>query len=174
VAGQNVNAVTKSGTVKIKLPGEDEFVILDEGEQIPLGTIVDTRKGRVTIIAAAGGGQRADFYDGVFKLSQTKGSKPITVLTLVEKLTGCKTKKKAGAAAKKTKKRRLWGNGSGRFRTRGKHSAATVVGTKWLVEDRCDSTLTRVVRGRVKVRDFVKNKTVTVRKGKRYIARART
>ena len=26
---------------------------------------------------------------------------------------------------------------SGKFRTKGKHSAATVVGTKWLVEDRC-------------------------------------
>ena len=61
----------------------------------------------------------------------------------------------------------------GRFRTKGKHSAATVVGTKWLVEDRCDSTLTRVKRGKVKVRDFAKKKTVTVRKGKRYIARAK-
>ena len=55
----------------------------------------------------------------------------------------------ASAAAKKVKKRRLWGDGKGKFRTKGKHSAATVVGTKWLVEDRCDSTLTRVVRGKV-------------------------
>ena len=53
------------------------------------------------------------------------------------------------AAAKKKKKRRLWGDGKGRFRTKGKHSAATVVGTKYLVEDRCGSTLTRVKRGRV-------------------------
>ncbi|HEY6696561.1 MAG TPA: hypothetical protein VI006_27155, partial [Solirubrobacteraceae bacterium] len=60
----------------------------------------------------------------------------------------------------------------GRFQTKGKHSAATVVGTKWLVEDRCTSTLTRVARGKVKVRDFEKNKTVFVRKGHRYIARA--
>jgi hypothetical protein len=173
VLHKNVNALPKSGTVKIKLPGEDTFVALTEGEQIPLGTIVDTRKGRVTIVAAPGGGQTADFYQGLFKLSQTKGKKPITVVTLVEKLTGCKTKKKASAAAKKKRKRRLWGNGSGRFRTKGKNSAATVLGTKWLVEDRCGSTLTRVARGKVKVRDFVKHKTVTVRKGKRYIARAR-
>ena len=48
-----------------------------------------------------------------------------------------------------------------------------MVGTKWLVEDRCRSTLTRVVRGRVKVRDFAKKKTVTVRAGKRYTARAK-
>ena len=169
----NVNALPESGTVKIKLPGEDTFVTLTEGEQIPLGTTVDTRKGRVTIVAAAGGGQTADFYEGLFKLSQTKATKPITVATLVEKLTGCKSNKKASAAAKKKTKRRLWGNGKGRFRTKGKHSAATVVGTKWLVEDRCTSTLTRVKRGRVKVRDFAKRKTVTVRAGKRYIARAK-
>ena len=41
----------------------------------------------MTIVAAAGGADGdADFYDGIFKLSQTKGAKPITVLTLVEKL----------------------------------------------------------------------------------------
>jgi CSLREA domain-containing protein len=169
---ENVNALPKSGTVKVKLPGSDTFVELIEGQQIPLGTIVDTRKGRVTIVAAAGSGQTADFDDGLFKLSQTKGSKPITVLTLVEKLS-CAKKGKATTAAKKKKKRRLWGNGSGRFRTRGKHSAATVVGTKWLVEDKCRSTLTRVVRGKVRVRDFVKKKNVTVKAGKKYVARAR-
>jgi hypothetical protein len=126
----------------------------------------------VTIIAETGD-QQADFYGGLFKLGQTKGANPITVLRLVEKLTGCKSKKQANAAAKKKKKRRLWGNGSGRFRTRGKHSAATVVGTKWLVQDRCKSTLTRVVRGRVRVRDFVKDKNVIVRAGKKYVAKKR-
>jgi predicted outer membrane repeat protein len=172
VPHKNVNALPKSGTVKIKLPGSDEFVELAEGQQIPLGTIVDTRKGRVTIVAASGSGQTADFYDGLFKLSQTQGKKPITVLTLVEKLS-CPKKGKATAAAKKKKKRRLWGDGKGRFRTRGKHSAATVVGTKWLVEDKCTSTLTRVVRGKVRVRDFVKKKNVLVKAGKKYVARAR-
>jgi hypothetical protein len=117
-------------------------------------------------------GESADFFGGIFKLSQTKGAKPITVLTLVEKLS-CAKKKKANAAAKKKRKRRLWGNGSGRFRTRGRQSAATVVGTKWLVEDRCTSTLTRVVRGKVRVRDFVKKKTVIVKAGHKYVARAR-
>ncbi len=123
-----------------------------------------------------GPAKNADFYDGIFKLGQTKGKKPITVLTLVEKLTGCKaTGKKASTAKKKkkVKRRRLWGNGKGRFRTKGKHSAATVVGTKWYVEDRCTSTLTKVARGKVKVRDFVKHKTVLVKKGHRYIARAK-
>ena len=74
--------------------------------------------------------------------------------------------------AKKTpKKRRLWGDGKGKFRTEGKHSAATVVGTKWLVQDSCAGTLTKVARGVVSVRDNVKHKTIRVKAGKRYLAK---
>ena len=65
-----------------------------------------------------GGTATADFYDGIFKLGQTKGSKPITTLKLVEKLS-CPKSGKASAAAKKKKKRRLWGDGKGKFRTEG-------------------------------------------------------
>ena len=62
----------------------------------------------------------------------------------------------ATAAARRRKKRvrRLWGDGHGSFRTAGHYSAATVRGTRWLTEDRCDGTLTRVVRGTVEVEDF--------------------
>jgi hypothetical protein len=176
-AHKTANLLRASGTVKIKRPNRKQFTTLKAGEQVPLGTIVDTRRGRVRLVAASdtkGHTASAVFYDGIFKVGQTKGKKPITVLTLVEKLTGCKARGKASAPAKKkkVKKRRLWGDGKGRFRTKGKHSAATVVGTKWLVEDRCTSTLTKVARGRVEVRDFVKQKTALVKKGKRYIARA--
>jgi hypothetical protein len=174
VAGKTVNVVPVSGKVRIKRPGSNRFVTLTAEAQIPVGSSIDTRNGRISITAAQGSGKTAaaDFYDGLFKLTQTKGSKPVATLTLTEKLS-CPRKGSASAAAKKKKKRRLWGDGKGRFRTKGKHSAATVVGTKWLVEDRCRSTLTRVVRGRVKVRDFAKKKTVTVRAGKRYMARAK-
>jgi hypothetical protein len=169
VAGKNVNALPAGGTVKIKLPGSGGFTDLGAGAQIPVGTTVDVTKGRVTLVAA--GGAHALFYSGVFKVGQTKGSKPLTTLKLVEKLS-C-AKKAASAAAKKKRKRRLWGDGKGRFRTRGRQSAATVVGTKWLVEDRCDSTLTRVKRGKVTVRDFAKKKTVVVKAGHKYVARGR-
>jgi hypothetical protein len=167
VAGKNVNALPTAGTVRVKLPGEDGFQVLDASEQIPIGTTVDVTKGRLTLVAA--GGAQASFYAGVFKLAQTKGAKPLTTLKLVGKLSCAK----ASAAAKRKKKRRLWGDGKGRFRTKGKHSAATVVGTKWLVEDGCNSTLTRVARGRVSVRDFAKKKTVIVKAGKKYLARRR-
>ena len=68
--------------------------------------------------------------------------------------------------------RKLWGSGKGKFRTSGKYSSATVRGTIWLVEDRCDGTLTKVTRGTVQVRDLRRKKTVTVRAGHSYLARA--
>jgi hypothetical protein len=172
VAGKKVNAIPVGGTVKIKRPGKKGFTTLKAGEQIPVGTTVDTTKGRVTLVTAAKGGgtAQADFYDGVFKIAQAKGS-TLTTLTLVDRL-ACGAGK-ANAAAKKKRKRHLWGDGAGRFRTKGKHSAATVVGTRWLVEDTCTTTLTRVARGRVSVRDFAKKKTVIVKAGKKYVARAR-
>jgi hypothetical protein len=174
VAGKSVNVKPVSGTVRIKRRGSKRFVTLTAAAQIPVGSSIDTRHGRIAITAAQGKGKTAtaNFYDGLFKLSQTKGKKPLATLKLTEKLTGC-TSGKASVAKKKVKKRRLWGDGKGHFQTKGKHSAATVVGTKWLVEDRCTSTLTRVARGRVSVRDFVKRKTVIVRAGKRYTARAK-
>jgi CSLREA domain-containing protein len=185
VVGKKINVKPTKGKVRVRLPG-GKWRRMTGGEQLPRGTRVDTRKGRITMVSAykTGGTATADFYDGIFKIWQKKkGKRPITTLRLIQKLRCSKSAKAAKSdanAAKKKKgkkkrkrKRRLWGNGKGRFRTKGKHSAATVVGTKWLVEDRCTSTLTKVKRGKVKVRDFVKHKTVTVRKGKRYVARAR-
>ena len=170
-----VNMIPARGTISVKRPGRKRFTKLaDGGAQLPVGTTVDALKGRVTIVAASddgGGTDTAVFYGGIFTIGQTKGAKPTTILRLTEKLS-CPKAGGASIAAKRKRKRRLWGDGEGRFRTKGKHSAATVVGTKWLVEDRCTSTLTRVVRGRVSVRDFVKKKTVIVRAGKSYTARA--
>jgi hypothetical protein len=73
--------------------------------------------------------------------------------------------------------RRLWGNGRGRFRTRGRYSSATVRGTKWLTEDYCNGTLTRVAKrprtNRVVVRDQVRRRNVTLRAGRAYFAAKR-
>ena len=81
----------------------------------------------------------------------------------------------AGANKKKGPKAvlgQLWGNGKGKFRTSGKFSSATVRGTIWLVQDRCEGTLTKVSRGTVQVADFQRNKTVSVKAGHSYLARA--
>ncbi len=168
VAGQSVAAETVKGKVLVKLPGSNKFVPLDESV-IKNGAEIDARKGTVEITRSDGG--VANFFDGIFKLSQPGG---ITTLTLSEKLTGCKKSGgKASAAAKKPKTRKLWGDGKGKFRTRGQYSAATIRGTKWLVTDTCTTTTTKVTQGAVTVQDLVKNKTIVVRKGKSYTARSK-
>jgi ferric-dicitrate binding protein FerR (iron transport regulator) len=75
--------------------------------------------------------------------------------------------------AKKPKSRKLRGEGSGAFRTRGQYSVATVRGTKWLVQDSCAGTRTRVAKGVVSVRDEVKRETLVLRAGKSYLATPR-
>ena len=161
-----------SGTIRIKLKN-GKFRTLGANESIPLGSTVDATKGKVKLTSAAGSGgkvQAGVFYKGAFVITQTRGAKPVTQLALSGKLS-CSTRKASASARKKV--RRLWGDGKGRFRTRGRHGAATVRGTKWLTEDRCNGTLVRVKRGVVAVRDFARKKTVIVKKGKSYLARSK-
>ena len=119
-------------------------------------------------ITRADGGV-AKFYDGIFKLSQSGG---ITTLTLSEAL-DCSRARRPRAAQKKPKTRKLWGDGKGKFRTKGRYAAATVRGTKWLVTDTCTSTTTRVTQGSVtRARQVRRSAPWCVRAGKRYVARA--
>ncbi|WP_196807174.1 FG-GAP repeat domain-containing protein [Candidatus Solirubrobacter pratensis] len=174
VAGKTVNVTPVSGKVLIKLPRGTRYTPLTAAAQIPVGASIDTRAGRITITAAQGKGRTAsaDFYDGLFTLTQTKGSKPLATLTLTEKLS-CPRRGRGSAAAAKKRSRKLWGDGSGAFRTRGQYSSATVRGTRWLTQDSCGATLTLVAKGAVSVRDLVRRRTAIVRAGKRYTARRR-
>jgi hypothetical protein len=165
VARKSVAARALSGTVLVKVAGSSKFVSLDPSV-IKNGAEVDARKGVVEITRSDGG--VAKFYDGIFKLSDSGG---VTTLTLSEKLTGCS--KKALAAAKKPKTRKLWGDGKGKFRTKGQFSAATIRGTKWLVTDTCTSTTTKVTEGVVNVVAPPRKRTIVLRKGKSYTARGR-
>jgi hypothetical protein len=179
VLGESVVAgKVGSGTVRIRLKN-GKFRNLGANEKIPLGSEIDATNGRVRLTSAAGTGgktQTADFFDGAFVVTQTGGKKPITQLKLSGKLSCSKRNaKKAGASQKKKGKkvRKLWGDGKGRFRTRGRNAAATVRGTRWLTEDRCDRTKITVRRGSVTVRDFVKKRTKIVKRGRSYVARSK-
>jgi hypothetical protein len=176
VAGKTVNIALASGRVCFTPPKVRRCIPLTDAVQIPVGSKIDTRKGRVRLTSAAdrqGTPQSAWFYQGIFKISQTRGASPITELALAEALARCPRANRSASAAqkRKPKTRKLWGDGKGKFRTRGSFSSATVRGTKWVVIDRCDGTLTRVVRGSVTVRDRVRGRTVIVRAGKQYLAR---
>jgi hypothetical protein len=87
---------------------------------------------------------------------------------------GCKRARSSHrslSAARRRPHRQLFATVRGRFRTRGRHSTATVRGTEYLVKDSCSGTLTIVKHGTVVVRDFRKHRTVIVRTGHRYLAR---
>jgi hypothetical protein len=171
VQGKSVVAGKVSGTIRIRLKN-GKFKTLGANESIPLGSTIDATKGRVRLTSAAGGGktQTGDFYKGQFKITQTKGKKPITQLALNAALS-CGKAGKASTARKKKKVRSLWGDGHGSFRTKGRRAAATVRGTKWFTQDTCDYTKVSVKRGIVDVRDFARHKTVKVKKGHSYVAR---
>jgi hypothetical protein len=181
VAGKSVNVKVRNGRVFYKPPGAKKFVELKDPVQVPLGTEFDTLKGNVSLTSAADGKgavQNAWFYSGIFKVTQTKGAKPVVVLTLAGTLKCPKTAKAtARAAAKATKKkkpaRHLWGDGKGAFETKGDNAAAAVRGTKWFVEDTCTTTLVKVARGVVAVHDLVTGKTISVKAGHSYTARRR-
>ena len=159
---------------------ERGFVPLKGASTVPIGSTVDAEEGTVTLTSAAdlkGRTQRAQFYSGIFSVRQERSSKPVTdvVLRTASYSSNCgPVPRSAGASAARSKKRlaRLWGSGKGRFRTRGRFSAATVRGTTWLTEDRCDGTLTRVTKGRVAVFDRGLRKRVIATPGRSYLARA--
>jgi hypothetical protein len=181
---KTVNIEPVKGKVFVKLPKKKNrvgaaqssgFIPLDEAKNVPVGTIVDTHQGTVELTSAAtlnvgGATQASQFFNGDFQIKQARSKQPITELVLNDKLT-CSSKKKVGAAAARS--RQLWGHGKGRFRTRGRHSTATVRGTFWLTKDTCDTTLTVVREGVVTVHDVAKNRDVKVKAGKRYIARGK-
>ena len=183
VTGRAVNIEPVSGRVLVRLPGSNMFIDLLDAEQVPIGTVVDVRGGRVELTSTKdlrGGIQAAEFYKGMFKIGQNRAAKPVTDLALFGgNFNGCGKPARGGAphgsaaANKKRVIRRLWGSGKGQFRTRGRYAAAALRGTDWETVDRCDGTLVRVRKGVVAVTDLVRKRTVVVRAGKQYFAAAR-
>lgn len=174
VFGRIANLQPVSGVILIELPGTRTFVRLGSVSSVPLGTLIDARKGTVQLTSAAdahGRTQAGQFQGGVFRISQTSSRSPlrgggavaITVLSLAGDLpTGCSAGRRSRIAAAR-KPRRLWGDAHGNFRTQGRYASATVRGTQWLTEDTCAGTLVKVARGAVSVRDIPHHRAVLVR-----------
>ena len=168
---------TGKGTVLVKLPGTNGYVPLSDAANLPFGTTIDARKGEVTLSTALPGGkeQTGSFTGGQFEVRQSKRDRGVTDIRLRGAFTTeCPGRKSARAAAKKRKKtvRRLWGRDKGgRFRTHGRDSVATVRGTRWLTEDRCDGTFTKVTEGAVDVRAKRTGKVKRVKAGRSVLIR---
>jgi dipeptidyl aminopeptidase/acylaminoacyl peptidase len=175
VVGKTVNVGPVSGVVRVRVRGTQRFVVLAASTQVPVGSELDTTRGRVGVTAAIGGGQteRGEFYEGRFVVVQAVAARPVAAVRLTAPFTCPKTTRTSAGQAAPPRTRRLWGDAKGRFRTQGKYATAAVRGTVWLTEDRCDGTLIRVRTGSVTVRDLVRKRTVVVRAGKSYVARKR-
>lgn len=179
VQGKSVNVAPVSGTVLVKLPGSSKFVKLPDEERVPTGTIVDATHGVVRLFSVGSNGrlQSALFYEGVFRVTQAPGQ-ALTTLTLVGgSFAGCPNPRAARASAKRkrpgTSVRHLWGNGKGQFRTAGRFATATIRGTRWLTDDRCNGTLIRVAAGAVTVRDLTVKRSLVLKAPRSYLAPAK-
>ena len=119
----------------------------------------------------------------MFKLTQATGgaSRGLATLAIVEAAFGgapsyasCNTHKALEATAASSRTLQLLhASAHGKFRTKGKYSAATVLGTIWTVADRCDGTITHDVTDSVVINDFVHHKTIILHAGQSYLASGR-
>jgi hypothetical protein len=155
---------------------------------VPAGSVVDARKGSVSITTAGdfrtGTRNRrlqvGTFAAGLFRIRQARtretahASRPPTDLVM-QTPPGF-----ARACAPKSPRqpikgvvRTMAGNATdGVFRTVGGASTTTVSRhATWIVQDRCSGTLTQVGRGRARVTDRARHKTVIVRSGQAYLVR---
>jgi len=128
---------------------------------------------RLTAIRGKRRKASGDVSGGEVMVFQSSGRKVATRLKVARPECAASTRSTAAAASErrvrfKTRRRR------GRWRVQGKFSLGASFGTDWTTVEACSSTTTIVRRGRVRVFDRVKRRTVTVRAGDRYVARRTT
>jgi DNA-binding beta-propeller fold protein YncE len=190
--GKTFNIQPVSGLVLIDINGH--LVPLTELTQIPAGVAIDTLHGTLKLTTASGGGggahdaaaktQTGEFRGAVFRLSQqTRGAGKglVTVMLALSAFKGAPSqsicKSHAGAADATAASSRtiqlLHASAHGKFRTSGRYSAATVLGTIWTVAARCDGTLTHSIKDPVEVTDFIRHKTIILHAGQSYLAPGR-
>jgi hypothetical protein len=182
--GVSVVVAAASGTVRIRTPGAARFERLRAAGRVPLGSVLDARRGRVRLVSAIGAQgavQSGVFWGSRFRATQSRHGGGMTTLTLRgPELRACGAEQAHGSAvalasAKKRRRHRsLWvRDHHGRFRTHGHDSVATARGTAWVTRETCAGTLTRVRDGSVSVRDLVRHRRVLVRAGHSYLAHRR-
>ena len=178
-----------------------KFVPLTQLSKIPNGAVVNALHGTLTLNTAAIGRdparharreegrakkpkkpktQTGKFGGAVFRVarpirpgdpragggSEVKGAPSFA---------SCTTKKGKAVTAGGLQRRRCsccTRAATGKFRTRGRYSAATIRGTIWTIADRCDGTLVHAIKDIVTVNDFVLHKTIALHPGHSYLALA--
>jgi len=142
-------------------------------EQGWVGTFSNQQQQRPRRLSSWASRAADDAVPAQFTVTQSSSvDEPVTLTLTGGDFSQCSTPRKL--AANKKPVHQLWGSAKGSFRTKGRYSAATVRGTIWLTQDRCDGTLTSVIDGVVDVADSTLKKTVTLTNGQSYLAKAKT
>jgi hypothetical protein len=210
IAGSVARVQQVAGSVFVKLPRRatraggfaaqapiSGFVPLKGVATIPVGSVVDARKGTVALTTAADlrrtrarRTQRGRFSAALFRIRQARrlaklrrvskrarrARSPATdlVLTTPPGLgQACAATRSPTVGPAKGVVRALTGSGKGIFRAVGGASTTTVTSGTWIVQDRCNGTLTEVGRGRATVFVPRLERSVNVTPGRAYLARAR-
>jgi len=170
-----------SGGAELGLPAMDRLVplrysiLLRSGYRGRPAPWFDASACSVRLTATPGQGRRASatVSDGAALVAQGSGRRVATQLSVVPPACVAAGSGRATAGRRTARLRVSTGRARGRWRVRGRFSIAASFGTDWTTLEGCSTTTTIVRRGRVRVRDDVKRRTVTVRAGHRYVARAR-
>ena len=199
VVGEAAQVKLVSGEVFIKLPSTARatkqapgFVPLKGAATIPIGSEIDARAGSLELTTAATFErsaaqrlQRARVAAALFKIRQARAARRARAHKRAKKASVPTVEfvlrtppGRANACADRVGPlkgivRTFSGSGKGVYRTIAAASSTTVTNATWIVQDRCNGTLTQIGRGTAYVYDTTRRKTVLVRSGQAYLAKAR-
>lgn len=181
VLGKTVDITPMSGRVLVRPAGFAKgrpFTLLTKPRQLPIGSEVDARRGFVSLYTAGASRnlKSGSFGFASFQIVQSRQAHAVTGLRLTNSPIRICGRPRNARVARRRQSHRVLGllhaQAHGRFRTYGRYSAASVRGTDWDVIERCDGTLTVVLRGAVTVFDFRLRRQVIVHAGQLYFAKA--
>ena len=163
-------AQATAGDVRVQTGPGEAFVSLQDAAALPVGAVVDARKGRLELSSSVGGSvQTASVAAGIFTIRQRRANAPVLALVT--------PKGRARACAPRRTRPRgavrklVVSVPKGVLRTAGMKGVARGRNAAWTIADRCDGTLTSVRKGRVAV--TAGRRTVRVRPGRSYLIQAR-
>jgi hypothetical protein len=202
VSGQSVNLTVVSGDVYVKLPTTSSkyrsfkqtapitgFVPLKGVASVPIGSVVDARKGTVAIASALDGRKlgpitSARITTGIFKIRQLRAKNGSLKRNATDLLLESAPGAEASCAHASTSGP-IKGRGrntvrsltttvqKGLVRVVGGAGIVTGQGATWATADRCDGTRTDVGVGHVAVLNRETGKTIKIPAGRSYLVKAK-
>lgn len=103
VVGSTAVAAVTRGTVSFRIPGSANPIEMRDGATIPSGSVIDTRKGTISLESAldsSGRSQTAKFRGAVFRMTLSRRDAGVVDIRLTQAPTGCPSRRFAARAAR--------------------------------------------------------------------------